>query len=203
MAAAEPSRVVPLIRRRCVCGRELPAATLSDRPRLTCSPPCIRRREHLCRMVRRRVEWLSAWYAEERQKTYDRAEVQKENPAAPHGAARGSREPARPDVEGGRAMNPFSWKHDPGPCPCDDFPHKTCVSEDYAARQAQMAAEAAAAGTSRRAVVVQPIVPATTVTVSGGTTVEAPASSTSFTTSSYRREVHGPAIGVVKKRGRR
>ena len=62
----------------CLCGAVLPPVNSTGRPRLTCTPHCGRRRDHLLRMARRRVEWLAAWHLEEREQNYPRAQVRRE-----------------------------------------------------------------------------------------------------------------------------
>lgn len=77
----------------------------------------------------------------------------------------------------------FPFRLDPGPCPIDDAAHTTCCSPDYTGR-------------TDRVVVVEPIVPATTVVVRADEPPAAPPlepKPTTFTTTSYRRDLHGRA----------
>ena len=77
----------------------------------------------------------------------------------------------------------WGWRHDPGPCPVDDTPHTACTPESVALQRAADAALGATTGTR----VVVPVEPPSGVLAS-------------FSTTSYRRALHGPAIGV--RRGR-
>jgi hypothetical protein len=44
-----------------VCGQRLPASYGKGRPRKTCSPACLRRRDFTTRKVRRRQHWIDGW----------------------------------------------------------------------------------------------------------------------------------------------
>lgn len=63
----------------------------------------------------------------------------------------------------------LGFKTDPGPCPVDDTPHTCCTPESVAAK--------------KRA-------PEVTVAIA----TPAPAPPVTFTTSSYRRKLHGPKV---------
>jgi len=62
------------------------------------------------------------------------------------------------------------WRHDPGPCPVDDTPHTACTPESVAAQAAHTAQQIV-----RRPRVFD----------------RAAASTTEFSTKTYRRAVHG------------
>ena len=85
------------------------------------------------------------------------------------------------------------WLDPPPPCPVDDAPHTACCSPGYA-------------GTSRHAIVVGPIVPATRIVMTGGQLSAVPAPPTAeptpaptFTTSTYKRQQHGPQTRAKRK----
>jgi len=73
--------------------------------------------------------------------------------------------------------DPMNWKHDPGPCPVDDMPHTTCTSADPLTRDTDptVTVPLARPGWLRE----PPPAPVVEHTV-----VE-------FTTTSYKRAVHG------------
>jgi hypothetical protein len=82
----------------------------------------------------------------------------------------------------------WGWKPDPGPCPVDDAPHTTCTSPDYAARQPLTRRVGVQAGTSVSVPVRVP------VAAQYATRLVA-----SFSTTSYRRNVEGKALGIQRR----
>ena len=68
----------------------------------------------------------------------------------------------------------WGGKHDPGPCPVDDTPHTACTPESVALQRA-----------------------------TGGTRIVVPVEPPQqFTTATYKRAIHGKALGI-DTRGRR
>ena len=89
-------------------------------------------------------------------------------------------------------MNCFGWKHDPGPCPVDDAPHTTCTSPDYNPSQASLTIVQLP---SRDGVLTPPLVEEVRVpfvlSQAQQQPTQPPEASTSFTTKTYNRNVHG------------